>query len=141
MSQDYIEQYNHWLASVDPEEKIELAALAADEKELKERFSLPLAFGTAGMRGTIGLGTFRMNLYTVARATAGLADYIAEQGEEAMRRGVVISYDTRRMSFEFAMEAARVLAYHKIRRISSRTSAPCPSAPSAWAICTPSRAL
>ena len=115
MSNDYIENYKHWLASVTPEEKRELEALASDEKELKERFSLPLAFGTAGMRGTIGLGTFRMNLYTVARATAGLADYITEQGEDAMRRGVVISYDTRRMSFEFAMEAARVLAYNKIK--------------------------
>jgi len=111
----YLENYKHWYDSVTAEERAELDAIAADDKELRERFSLPLAFGTAGMRGTIGLGTFKMNLYTVARATAGLADYITEQGAEAMKRGVVISYDTRRMSFEFAMEAARVLAHCKIK--------------------------
>jgi len=114
MSNDFAENYKYWLQNVTEEEKPELLALASDEKELKERFSLPLAFGTAGMRGTIGLGTFKMNRYTVARATAGLADYITEQGEEAKKRGVVISYDTRRMSFEFAMEAALVLAYNGI---------------------------
>ncbi|MBQ9369627.1 MAG: phospho-sugar mutase [Clostridia bacterium] len=111
----YLENYKHWYESVTAEERAELDAIAADDKELRERFSLPLAFGTAGMRGTIGLGTFKMNLYTVARATAGLADYIASEGAEARKRGVVISYDTRRMSFEFAMEAARVLAYNKIK--------------------------
>lgn len=107
---DYLDSYKHWLANVTAEERAELAALEADDKELRERFTLPLAFGTAGMRGTLGLGTFRMNEYTVARATQGLADYIREQGAEAMRRGVVISYDTRRMSYEFAMKSARVLA-------------------------------
>ena len=107
---EYMKNYKHWLANVKEEERAELVALASDEKELKERFALPLAFGTAGMRGTLGLGTFRMNEYTVARATQGLADYIKEQGKDAMERGVVISYDTRRMSYEFAMKAARVLA-------------------------------
>ena len=107
---NYSENYEYWLKNVSPAEKAELSAIAADGKEIAERFSMPLSFGTAGMRGTIGLGTFRMNLYTVARATAGLASYIAEVGEEAKKRGVVISYDTRRMSFEFALEAAKVLA-------------------------------
>ena len=107
---NYFDSYKHWLENVKAEEKAELLAIAEDDKELRERFTLPLAFGTAGMRGVLGLGTFRMNEYTVARATQGLADYIREQGEEAMRRGVVISYDTRRMSYEFAMKAARVLA-------------------------------
>ena len=107
---EYMDHYKHWLDSVKAEERAELEAIASDEKELKERFTLPLAFGTAGMRGTLGLGTFRMNEYTVARATQGLADYIREQGAEAMQKGVVISYDTRRMSYEFAMKAARVLA-------------------------------
>ena len=107
---EYMDNYKHWLDSVKAEERAELEALASDDKELKERFTLPLAFGTAGMRGTLGLGTFRMNEYTVARATQGLADYIKEQGAEAMEKGVVISYDTRRMSYEFAMKAARVLA-------------------------------
>ena len=107
---DYMESYKHWLENVTAEEKLELDALAGDDKELRERFTLPLAFGTAGMRGVLGMGTFRMNEYTVARATQGLADYVKDNGEEAMRRGVVISYDTRRMSYEFAMTAARVLA-------------------------------
>ena len=115
MADTYLENYKHWYENVTADERAELDAVAADDKELRERFSLPLAFGTAGMRGTIGLGTFKMNLYTVARATAGLADYITEQGAEAMKRGVVISYDTRRMSYEFAMEAARVLSYNKIK--------------------------
>ena len=112
---DYTQAYRYWLQNVDEQDKAELTALAGNDKELADRFTMPLAFGTAGMRGTIGLGTFKMNLYTVARATAGLADYITEQGAEAMKRGVVISYDTRRMSYEFAMEAARVLSYNKIK--------------------------
>jgi len=112
---DYIENYKHWLDSVTPVEKAELEALKGDDKELRERFTLPLAFGTAGMRGVLGLGTFRMNEYAVARATQGLSDYIKEQGEDAMRRGVVISYDTRRMSYEFALGAAEVLAANGIK--------------------------
>ena len=112
---DYVEQYEHWLKNVLPEQKAELVALKEDDKELRERFTLPLAFGTAGMRGVLGLGTFRMNEYTVARATQGLADYILEQGEEAMKRGVVISYDTRRMSYEFALGAAQVLGANGIK--------------------------
>lgn len=107
---DYLANYKHWLDSVTAEEKAELIAIQSDDKELQERFTLPLAFGTAGMRGVLGMGTFRMNEYTVARATQGLADYINEAGAEAAKRGVVISYDTRRMSYEFAMTAARVLA-------------------------------
>ncbi len=107
---DYLTNYKHWLENVTAEEKAELVAIQADDKELQERFTLPLAFGTAGMRGVLGMGTFRMNAYTVARATQGLADYIKEAGAEAAKRGVVISYDTRRMSYEFAMTAARVLA-------------------------------
>ena len=111
---DYLESYKHWLKNVTAGERAELEALSTDDKELRERFTLPLAFGTAGMRGVLGLGTFRMNEYTVARATQGLADYIKEHGAEAMARGVVISYDTRRMSYEFAMKAARVLAANGI---------------------------
>ena len=107
---DYMDSYKHWLDNVTEEQKAELTAIKGDDKELRERFTLPLAFGTAGMRGVLGMGTFRMNEYTVARATQGLADYIKDSGEEAVKRGVVISYDTRRMSYEFAMTAARVLA-------------------------------
>ena len=107
---EYMESYKHWLENVNADERAELTAIKGDDKELRERFTLPLAFGTAGMRGVLGMGTFRMNEYTVARATQGLADYIKDSGEEAVKRGVVISYDTRRMSYEFAMTAARVLA-------------------------------
>ncbi len=106
----YIDIYNQWLVSVSPEEKQELTSIKDNDNEIKERFTLPLAFGTAGMRGVIGLGTFRMNEYTVKRATLGLAQYIKDLGCEAMARGVVISYDTRFKSYEFALAAAKVLA-------------------------------
>ncbi len=105
----YMDTYRRWLDGVDGQDKAELEALAHDDKELADRFTLPLAFGTAGMRGTIGMGTFRMNLYTVRRATKGLASFITELGADAMRKGVLISYDTRRMSYEFALASARVL--------------------------------
>lgn len=107
---DYLSNYNEWLNKTGSEE---LKAIAGDEKEIKERFALELAFGTAGMRGTIGLGTNKMNLFTVARATTGLANYIADIN--AKERGVVIAYDTRRMSSEFAIESSKVLAYYGIK--------------------------
>jgi phosphoglucomutase len=112
---DYQKEYERWLANVTPQEQQELLAISTDQKELADRFTLPLAFGTAGMRGTIGLGTYRMNLYTVRRATAGLAQFITELGEGAKQKGVLISYDTRRMSYEFALAAARVLGASNIR--------------------------
>lgn len=111
---DYNQEYLRWLNSVDPSEKIELDKIASDEKEKAERFSLPLSFGTAGMRGIIGIGTFRMNVYTVKRATLGLAKFLRSLGEDACKKGVVISYDTRIMSYEFALAAARVLSKNKI---------------------------
>lgn len=106
-------RFKEWLGKVTPEEKKELQSIS--ENEIKERFSLELAFGTAGMRGEIGIGTFRMNTYTVRRATMGLAKYICDLGEKAKKRGVVISYDTRRFSREFALEVAGVLAYYQIK--------------------------
>ena len=111
---DYKKTYEEWVENCTREEKEELLAIAADEKEIKERFTLPLAFGTAGMRGTIALGISNMNVYTVARATKGLADYVNGLGAAEAERGVVVSYDTRRMSFEFALITARVLAANKI---------------------------
>ena len=111
----YSDTYRYWLQRVDEADKAELAALADNDAELADRFTMPLAFGTAGMRGTIGMGTFRMNLYTVRRATQGLATFIATLGAEAMQRGVLISYDTRRMSYDFALAAARVLGANGIR--------------------------
>ncbi|MCI8325865.1 MAG: phospho-sugar mutase [Clostridia bacterium] len=105
---DYTQQYKIWTEKADKAYLKELKALSGDDKELKERFSMPLAFGTAGMRGVLGMGIGNMNVYTVARATKGLAEYI--KSEEAQKRGVIISYDTRRMSYEFALVTARVLA-------------------------------
>ncbi|MFZ5816128.1 MAG: phospho-sugar mutase [Bacillota bacterium] len=87
----------------------ELAAVAADEREVEDRFYRYLEFGTGGLRGVIAAGTNRMNRYMVRLATQGLADYIRTFGEEAMRRGVVIAHDSRRFSPEFAREAALTL--------------------------------
>lgn len=109
----YKERYAEWLSKVDTEERKEMEAFS--ENDIKERFSLELAFGTAGMRGEIGMGTFRMNKYAVRRASAGLAEYICSLGEEAKSRGVVISYDTRRLSREFALNVAEVLSYYKVK--------------------------
>lgn len=112
---DHKKTYAMWVENCSDEEKKELLAIADDEKEIKERFTLPLAFGTAGMRGTIALGISNMNVYTVARATKGLADYVNGLGKAEAERGVVVSYDTRRMSFEFALITARVLAANGIK--------------------------
>ena len=98
--------FENWYNNVTSAEREELERIKNNEEELKERFSAPLAFGTAGMRGIVGLGTYRMNVYTVARATSGLASFIASLGDDARKRGVVISYDTRRFSLEFAKKAA-----------------------------------
>lgn len=110
----YKEMFNEWLKNVTNTEKKELLSIQDNENEIKERFSLDLAFGTAGMRGIIGLGTFRMNQYNVKRATEGLARYIVENGKDACERGVVIAYDTRLYSREFALNVASVLAAFKI---------------------------
>ena len=113
---DYQSIYKAWCESpaLNEEGRAELAAIAADQKAIEYRFGAELEFGTAGMRGIIGYGTNMMNVYTVRRATQGLAEYIKSLGEEAMRRGVVISYDTRRKSDEFARAAAEVLAANGI---------------------------
>ena len=111
---DYQIRFEEWLASdeVSAEDKARLNALGEDEK--KEMFFAPLAFGTAGMRGVLDVGINRMNTFTVRRATKGLADYINTLGEEACKRGVVISYDTRKFSSEFAIEVAKVLSANGI---------------------------
>ena len=105
--------YKEWLTNVTEAERAELEAIANDEVEIRERFGGELSFGTAGMRGIIRLGTFGMNVYTVRRATKGLADYILDVG--ARDRGVVIAYDTRRFSREFAAAAAGVLNANGIK--------------------------
>ncbi|MBO5925910.1 MAG: phospho-sugar mutase, partial [Clostridia bacterium] len=91
----------------------ELVAMADDENLKKEAFSMPLAFGTAGMRGVLGMGISRMNIYTVSRATEGLARLIESKG--AQDRGVLIGYDTRHGSFLFATTTAKVLEQHGIK--------------------------
>lgn len=114
---DYKERYKLWMESpvIDKATKEELMAIAHDEKELEDRFYKDLEFGTGGLRGIIGAGSNRMNKYTVGRATQGLANYIKKQGQEAMNRGVVIAYDSRRMSKEFALETALVLNANGIK--------------------------
>ncbi|MEO2074126.1 MAG: phospho-sugar mutase [Bacillus sp. (in: firmicutes)] len=95
---------------LDPELKAQLEEWKTDEKQMEEAFYKNLEFGTGGMRGEIGAGTNHMNIYTVRKASAGLAAYIEEQGLEAKNRGVVIAYDSRHKSPEFALEAAKTLA-------------------------------
>lgn len=106
------EEYARWkqFTELDPEIKDVLVSLEDNEKSLEDAFYKNLEFGTGGMRGEIGAGTNRMNIYTVRKASAGLASYITEQGEEAKKRGVVIAYDSRHKSPEFAMESAKTLA-------------------------------
>ncbi|MBD5636564.1 MAG: phospho-sugar mutase [Clostridia bacterium] len=113
----YNENYEQWLNDprLDEEGKAELLAIKDDEKEKEYRFGGELEFGTAGMRGIIGCGMNMMNIYTVMRATEGLSRYICSLGEEAKKRGVVISYDTRRKSRLFAEKSAGVLAKNGIK--------------------------
>jgi phosphoglucomutase len=96
--------------NLDGELRNQLETMKHDEKQLEEAFYKNLEFGTGGMRGEIGAGTNRMNIYTVRKASAGLAAYIEEHGEEAKQRGVVIAFDSRHKSPEFALEAAKTLA-------------------------------
>lgn len=109
---NYIDTYNEWLNKVTDEESVELTGL--DDEQIKRRFYAPLEFGTAGMRGIIALGTGCINKYTIARATQGVAEYVISLGAEAIERGVVISYDTRNFSYEFAKITAEVLAHNGI---------------------------
>ena len=111
---DYKKIYEEWLSNpyFDEETKEELRAIADNENEIKERFYMDLEFGTAGLRGVIGAGINRMNIYVVRRATQGLANYIIKQGGAS--KGVAIAYDSRHMSPEFADEAARTLAANGI---------------------------
>ena len=113
---DYKAVYNEWLndPALGEEGKRELESVKGDEKEIEYRFGAELEFGTAGMRGIIGYGTNMMNVFTVRRATQGLSEYVKSLGAAAMKRGVVISYDTRRKSDVFAKAAAGVLAANGI---------------------------
>ena len=109
---DYMENYRKWLASdmLTEREKNELLAVENDTKEVEDRFYRDLEFGTAGMRGVLGTGTNRINIYNVRQASYGVGVYVNNEGKEAAERGVLIGYDTRIMSREFAEETAKVLA-------------------------------
>lgn len=104
----YREKYEEWLRQANPETAEELRTLT-DEKEIEDRFYKDLEFGTAGLRGIMGAGSNRMNSRTVGRATQGLADYLKNKYPGKTERGVVIAYDSRNHSREFALEAAHVL--------------------------------
>lgn len=114
---DWKESAKKWIEFSDLNEELkqQLEEIKKDDKQLEEVFYKNLEFGTGGMRGEIGVGTNRMNLYTVRKASAGLAAYIDEQGSKAKQRGVVIAYDSRHKSPEFCMEAAKTLATKGIK--------------------------
>ena len=123
---DYKEVYEQWIANpyFDEATKEELKSIAEDENEIKERFYMDLEFGTAGLRGIIGAGTNRMNIYVVRRATQGLENYIAKVDKKS--QGVAIAYDSRHMSPEFAQEAALCLAANGIKAYIFETLRPTP---------------
>ena len=112
---NYLEEYKRWCEdpAFDEETKKELLSIKDDEKEIKDRFYKELEFGTAGLRGIIGMGTNRMNKYTVGKATQGLANFIIKKG--AQNKGVVISFDSRHMSPEFSKLTALVLNANGIK--------------------------
>ena len=112
---NYKEEYKKWCEdqSFDEETREELLSIKDNEEEIKDRFYKELEFGTAGLRGVIGMGTNRMNKYTVGKATQGLANYIIEQGTQD--KGVAISYDSRKMSKEFSLQTALILNANGIK--------------------------
>ena len=113
---DYKAQYQRWMESpaLSQEEKAELTAIAGDEKEMESRFFSQLSFGTAGLRGTMGVGLYRMNVHVVRHATQAFAQVILEEGPEAAAKGVAVCYDCRNNSELFAHEAACVMAANGI---------------------------
>ena len=123
---DYIKKYNEWLENpdIDEETKEELLKIRDNEEDIKDRFDRDLEFGTAGLRGIVGAGTNRMNIYTVGKATQGLANYIIENnGQE---RGVAIAYDCRNMSKEFSKLAALILNANGIKTYRFESLRPTP---------------
>ncbi len=125
---DTVKRYEQWMNDpyFDDGTRQELMSIKDDPKEIEDRFYKDLEFGTGGLRGIIGAGTNRMNIYTVRRATQGLADYIKGQGGDAAARGVVIAYDSRIKSREFAHETAKVLSGNGIKAFIFDELAPTP---------------
>lgn len=109
-------RYEEWLRNVPESDPLyeQLKGMSENQKEIEESFYQDLKFGTAGLRGVVGAGTNRMNFYTVGKATQGIADYIAEHGEEAKKKGVVIAHDPRHFSKEFSQLTASILAANGI---------------------------
>jgi phosphoglucomutase len=122
----YMDELNFWLNDdyFDQKTKEELLAIRNNEAEVEDRFYKELEFGTGGLRGVIGAGTNRMNVYTVRKATQGLANYIIKRGGAA--KGVAIAFDSRHMSPEFAEEAALTLAANGIKAYRFETLRPTP---------------
>ncbi|MCK3712900.1 phosphoglucomutase [Clostridioides difficile] len=115
---DYKNNYEMWLNSpyFDEQTKNELLSIKDDEKEIQDRFYKNLEFGTGGLRGIIGAGTNRINIYTVRRATLGVLNYIMKtQGEEGKQKGIVIAHDSRYMSREFCIEVAKTLSVYGVK--------------------------
>lgn len=115
---DYKNNYEMWLNSpyFDEQTKEELLSIKDDEKEIQDRFYKNLEFGTGGLRGIIGAGTNRINIYTVRRATLGVLNYIMKtQGEEGKQKGIVIAHDSRHMSREFCIEVAKTLSAYGVK--------------------------
>jgi len=126
---DYKEKYLNWVNNdyFDDETREELKKIADNEKEIEDRFFKELDFGTGGLRGVIGAGTNRLNIYTISKATQGLANYILKEGEEAKNAGVCIAYDSRRFSTLFAKTAALVLNGNGIKTYLFETLRPTPT--------------
>ena len=124
--EEYKVKYENWLndPAISEKDKQELRSIAKDDKEIEDRFYKDLEFGTAGLRGVIGIGTNRMNIYTVRKATQGLANYIIKKGGK--NRGVAIAYDSRRMSPEFSEEAALCLNANGIKTYRFESLRPTP---------------
>ena len=123
-----MELYKLWCENAvdDPDLQTELKAIEGDEEAIKDRFYRDLEFGTGGLRGVIGAGAFRLNVYTIRRATQGLADYVNETFKDA---AVAISYDSRIKSDVFAKEAAAVLAANGIKAYIYTELMPTPAFP------------
>ena len=123
---DYRDKYRQWCTDpiFDEATRAELREIAGQEKEIEDRFYKDLSFGTGGLRGVIGAGTNRMNIYTVTKATQGLANYIRKQGGE--EKGVAIAFDSRNMSVEFSEKAALCLNANGIRTYRFETLRPTP---------------
>ncbi len=125
---DYQKRYDEWLDRLEDQDplKADLLSIKDNETEKEDRFYQDLSFGTAGLRGKVGAGTNRMNLYTVGKATQGIADYIVAHGKESMEKGVVIAHDPRHFSREFSELTAGILAANGIKAYTFPSLRPTP---------------